>query len=47
MWTDLLECLELMPATPDGTAVATGSTASEGRNQQLEYHQDALLRVKP
>lgn len=38
LWTDLLECLELAPTSPDGVATATGSAIFEGRNQQLEYH---------
>ena len=38
LWTDLLECLDLAAATPDGSATATEPTVFEGRNQQLEYH---------
>lgn len=37
-WTDLLECLDLAPASPDGAGAATGTALFEGRNQQLEYH---------
>ena len=35
LWTDLLECLDLVPTRTGGTA---GATAFEGRNQRLEYH---------
>lgn len=33
-WNELLECLDLAPATTAGTQAAT----FEGRNQQLDYH---------
>jgi acyl-CoA thioesterase II len=38
LWTDLLECLQLVPTPRDDTAAATGSLTFQGRNQQLEYH---------
>ncbi len=37
-FSDLLACLDLAPAPADGTAVAIGAAAFEGRNQHLEYH---------
>jgi acyl-CoA thioesterase II len=38
LWSDLLDCLELERATPDGAAAPTAAGVFLARNQHLEYH---------
>ncbi|OBK77700.1 acyl-CoA thioesterase II [Mycobacterium sp. 1274761.0] len=38
LWTDLLECFQLEPASLDSSGQAPRPAVFTGRNQQLEYH---------